>query len=113
MVVSHVESPSKFWVQDGDSEKELVKLQAMLTQHCQSSPPLDPAQLKQGEAGTNLPSPLVLPSPPPLGLLCAAMSSTDGHWYRAELERVQLLNPSYANVFYYDYGKADTVTLQR
>ena len=66
------------------------------------SPPLLPA-----------PPSLPPPTPPPLGVRCAAMSSNDSLWYRAEIESVQLTSPSYANVFYTDYGKPDTVTLGR
>ncbi|PIK38487.1 putative tudor domain-containing protein 1 isoform X1 [Apostichopus japonicus] len=96
-VISHVVSPSLFWIQDKRScVSDLVQ------------------QLNNFYSQANIPIPI-----PERGLVCCARWSLDGGWYRAQIVDVQYpmqTNPNSSqqdivvHVFFIDYGNSEALT---
>ncbi|XP_071816788.1 tudor domain-containing protein 1-like isoform X2 [Apostichopus japonicus] len=96
-VISHVVSPSLFWIQDKRScVMDLVQ------------------QLNNFYSQANIPIPI-----PERGLVCCARWSLDGGWYRAQIVDVQYpmqTNPNstqqdiVVHVFFIDYGNSEALT---
>ena len=89
--VSHIESPSSFWIQFSSNESELDSLTELLA-------------AEYGVSG-NL-SKLALPDPKP-GQVCSAKFSTDLQWYRGVVDSV---GSNGVKVHFVDYGNSEVVS---
>ncbi|XP_046995747.1 uncharacterized protein LOC124607457 isoform X1 [Schistocerca americana] len=86
--VTHVESPSSFWVQLGSNLDEIEKLRNMLQKHANTADSMKTL--------------------PEIGMLCAAQYSEDASWYRAVVMDVEQTT---VTVSFIDYGNTDKITL--
>ncbi|XP_049859923.1 tudor domain-containing 6-like isoform X2 [Schistocerca gregaria] len=86
--VTHVESPSSFWVQLGSNLDEIEKLRNMLQKHANTTDSMKTL--------------------PEIGMLCAAQYSEDASWYRAVVMDVEQTT---VTVSFIDYGNTDKITL--
>ncbi|XP_047110346.1 uncharacterized protein LOC124787630 [Schistocerca piceifrons] len=86
--VTHVESPSSFWVQLGSNLDEIEKLRNMLQKHANTADSMKTL--------------------PEIGMLCAAQYSEDASWYRAVVKDVEQTT---VTVSFIDYGNTDKITL--
>lgn len=89
VIVSHIEGPTMFFVQQLQSSSDLNEL-------------MD----KMFEDYSNEPTTTVVPSK---GMICAALFGDDGSWYRA---RVISSTGDDVTLFYLDYGNTDTVSIE-
>ena len=89
--VAYTVSPADFHCQLCRNEEQLDTLMAELSDYCYSLPPADNAPLTVGQ-------------------VCAAASSMDGAWYRAEVTEVC---KNKAVVFFVDYGNSEEVPLSK
>lgn len=89
--VTYVVSPADFHCQLCTNEEQLDILMAELADHCNSLPPERSTPFAEGQA-------------------CAAASSMDGAWYRAEVTQ---LCEDKAVVFFVDYGNSEEVPLSK
>ena len=89
--VTYVVSPADFHCQLCTNEEQLDILMAELADHCNSLPPEGNTRLTEGQ-------------------VCAAASSMDDAWYRAEVTQV---GKDKAVVFFVDYGNSEEVPLRK
>ena len=89
--ITYVVSPADFHCQLCGNKEQLDILMAELADHCNSMPPEDSIPLTEGQ-------------------VCAAASSMDGAWYRAEVTEVC---GDYVVVFFVDYGNSEKVPLNK
>ena len=89
--VTYVVSPADFHCQLCTNEEQLDILMAELADYCNSLPPEGHTHLTEGQ-------------------VCAAASSMDDAWYRAEVMQV---SKDKAVVFFVDYGNSEEVPLRK